>query len=162
MRPSRLIAVLLTLGLIAVGCGWSPPAAPPTNTAGCTSGAGPAPDTVAYEVNQLPELPAGQKWRETASGHSADCGLHWVQVASGDASDSPQQVMFFDHNASIGSPTPDPRPYIAVTPTGNDTATVQYQWRQGQDPACCPTGIGTVRVKIEDGKLKSLDPIPNT
>ena len=44
---------------------------------------------------------------------------------------------------------------------GNDTAAVQYQWRQGQDPACCPTGIATVRFKIEDGKLKALDPIPN-
>ena len=44
---------------------------------------------------------------------------------------------------------------------GNDTAAVQYQWRQGQDPACCPTGIGTVRFKIEDGKLKALDPIPS-
>ena len=39
---------------------------------------------------------------------------------------------------------------------------VQYQWRQGQDPACCPTGIGTVRFQIgEDGKIKALDPIPN-
>jgi len=38
---------------------------------------------------------------------------------------------------------------------------VQYQWRQGQEPACCPTGVATVRFKIEDGKLKALDPIPN-
>lgn len=161
MRPTRLIAPL-TLGVIAAGCGWSPPSPPPTNTAGCTSANGPAPDTVAYVVNQLPELPAGHRWRETVSGHTADCGLHWVQVASGDASDAPQQVLFFDHNSSIGSPTPDPRPYITVTPSGGDTATVQYQWRKGQDPACCPTGIGAVRVRIEDGKLKALDPIPNT
>lgn len=48
-----------------------------------------------------------------------------------------------------------------VAPTGNDTAAVQYQWRQGQEPACCPTGVATVRFKIEDGKLKALDPIPN-
>ena len=32
---------------------------------------------------------------------------------------------------------------------------------QAQEPACCPTGIATVRFKIEDGKLKALDPIPN-
>ena len=57
--------------------------------------------------------------------------------------------------------TPDPRSYITVISMGNDIAAVQYQWRQGQDPACCPTGIGTVRFKIEDGKLEARDPIPN-
>jgi LppP/LprE lipoprotein len=70
-------------------------------------------------------------------------------------------VLFFDRNSPIGTPTPDPRPYITNTAMGNDTAAVQYQWRQGQDPACCPTGIATVRFKVEDGKLKALDPIPN-
>jgi hypothetical protein len=69
--------------------------------------------------------------------------------------------LFFDRKSPIGIPTPDPRPYITVTAMGNDTAAVQYQWRQGQEPACCPTGIGTVRFKIEHGKLKALDPIPN-
>jgi len=34
-------------------------------------------------------------------------------------------------------------------------------WRQGQEPACCPTGIATVRFKIDDVKLEALDPIPN-
>jgi LppP/LprE lipoprotein len=68
-------------------------------------------------------------------------------------------VLFFNRNTPLGTPTPDPRPYITVTTTGNDTAVVQYQWRQGQDAACCPTGIGTMRFKIEDGKLKALDPI---
>ncbi|MBW8712204.1 MAG: LppP/LprE family lipoprotein, partial [Mycobacterium sp.] len=76
-------------------------------------------------------------------------------------SDSPAQVLFFDRKSPIGTPTPDPRPYITITPTANDIAAVQYQWRQGQEPACCPTGIATVRFKIEDGKLKALDPIPN-
>ena len=82
-------------------------------------------------------------------------------VSAGDASDSPQQVLFFDRNNSLGPATPEPRPYINVTTMGDDTVNVQYQWRQGQDPACCPTGIGAVRFKIEDGKLKALDPIPN-
>jgi hypothetical protein len=67
----------------------------------------------------------------------------------------------FDHNSPIGTPTPDPRPYITVTATGDDAATVQYQWRQSQDPACCPTGIGSVRFRIEDGKLNALDQVPN-
>ena len=70
-------------------------------------------------------------------------------------------MLFFDHKSPIGTPTPDPRPYITINAIGNDTAAVQYQWRQGQEPACCPTGVATVRFKIEDGKLKALDPIPN-
>jgi len=157
MGPSRLIAVLLTLALIAAGCGWSPPSSPPTTSAGCTQADGPSADTVAAEIAKLPAA----QWLEILSGHTADCSLHWVVVSSGDASDSPGQVLYFDRKAPIGAATPDPRPYITVTAVGNDTAAVQYQWRQGQDPACCPTGIATVRFKIEDGKLKALDPIPS-
>jgi LppP/LprE lipoprotein len=157
MRPTRLIAVVLSLGLVAAGCGWSPPSPSPTSSATCTQADGPSADTVAAEIAKLPAA----QWTEIVSGHTADCSLHWVVVSSGDASDSPGQVLFFDHNSPIGTPTPDPRSYITVTTIGNDTAVVQYQWRQGQDPACCPTGIGSVRFKIEDGKLKALDPIPN-
>ena len=160
MRILSLLAATLSLVSVAAGCGWSPPGAPPTHSVSCTPAEGPTPDTVSYEVGQLPELSVGQRWRETARGHTAECRLHWVVVTSGDASDSPQQVMFFDHDSPIGTPTPDPRPYLNVTATGADTAVVQYQWRQGQDPACCPTGIGTARFKIDDGKLKALDPIP--
>jgi hypothetical protein len=49
-----------------------------------------------------------------------------------------------------------------VVPLGQAIATVLYQWLQGQDKPCCPTGIGQVRFQIgEDGTLKALDPIPN-
>jgi hypothetical protein len=48
-----------------------------------------------------------------------------------------------------------------VTAQGDDTAVVQYQWRQAGEPACCPTGIGSARFTIRDGKLEALDPIPN-
>jgi hypothetical protein len=157
MRLTRSITVVLSLGLIAVGCGYDPASAPPTSSANCTQTDGPSADTVAAEIAKLPAA----QWHEIVSGHTADCNLHWVVVSSGDASDSPGQVLFFDRKSPIGTPTPDPRPYITITAMGNDTAAVQYQWRQGQDPACCPTGIGSVRVKIEDGKLKVLDPIPN-
>lgn len=157
MRLTRLIAALLAPGLIATGCGWSPPSGSPTTAVNCTQADGPTADSVAGEIQKLP---AGPQWRETSRGHTADCRLHWVVVTSGDASDSPQQVMFFDRTSPIGTPTPDPRPYITVIATGNDTALVQYQWRQGQDVACCPTGIGTVRFKLEDGKLTALDTIP--
>jgi hypothetical protein len=157
MRLLRLIAVLLPLGLIPAGCGWSPPSPPPTTSVACGPAEGPAEDTVAAEINKLPAA----QWLEVVRGHTADCTLHWVVVSSGDASDSPGQVLFFDRKTPIGTATPEPRPYITVTAMGNDTAVVQYQWRQGQDAACCPTGIGNVRFKIEDGKLKALDPIPN-
>jgi hypothetical protein len=157
MRFFGLIAALLTLGLIAAGCGWSPPGGTPTTSANCTQAEGPTEDSIQHEIKQLPAA----DWQEVVRGHTPDCRLHWVVVNSGVASDSPAQVIFFDHNSPIGTATPDPRPYITVTAQGNDAAAVQYQWRQGQEPACCPTGIGTVRFKIEDGKLKALDPIPN-
>jgi hypothetical protein len=158
MRPSRLIAVVFVLGLFATGCSSSPTSAPPTTTsAACTKDNGPSEDAVNAEIAKLPAA----EWNEIMSDHAADCRLHWVVVASGYASDSPAQVLFFDSKTPIGTPTPDPRPYVTVTPTGTDTASVQYQWRQGGDPACCPTGAATVRFKIEDGKLKALDPIPN-
>lgn len=151
------MTVVLVLGLTAAGCGFKPPAAPPTTSAACTQADGPSADTVAAEIAKLPSA----QWNEIMSGHTADCSLHWVVVTSGDASDSPGQVLFFDRKSPIGPPTPDPRPYITINAIGNDTAAVQYQWRQGQEPACCPTGVATVRFKIEDGKLKALDPIPN-
>jgi hypothetical protein len=145
------------MGLIAAGCGYDPASAPPTSSANCTQAEGPTADSIDHEIKQLPAA----QWQEIVRGHTADCGLHWVVVSSGDASDSPGQVLFFDRKSPIGTATPDPRPYITVTAMGGDTAAVQYQWRQGQDLACCPTGIATVRFKIEDGKLKALDPIPN-
>jgi hypothetical protein len=157
MRLFGLATAVLVVGLTATGCGWNPPSSPPTTSAGCTPADGPSADAVTAEIAKLPAA----QWSEIVNGHTADCSLHWVVVTSGDASDSPGQVLFFDRKSPIGTATPEPRPYITVTAQGNDTAAVQYQWRQGQEPACCPTGIATVRFKIEDGKLKALDPIPN-
>lgn len=153
-----MLAAMSAIGLFAVGCGWSPPGPSPTSTAACAASDAPTPDTVKQAIATLPQ---GAQWKETARGHTPDCRLNWVVVKSGDASDSPMQVLFFDRNNPLGPATPEPRSYINVISMGNDIASVQYQWRQGQDPACCPTGIGTVRFQIgEDGKLKSLDPIP--
>ena len=153
MRLLRLLGASIAVGLFAIGCGWSPPGPSPTSTGACGPTDAPSPDTVAQAIAQ---------WRETSRGHTPDCRLNWVVVTAGDASDSPMQVLFFDRNNSLGAATPEPRSYINVISMGNDTANVQYQWRQGQDPACCPTGIGTVRFQIgDDGKLESRDPIPN-
>ena len=157
MRASRLMTVLFLLGPVAAGCGSSPSGSPASTAAACTPGDGPSDDTVAAEIAKLPAA----QWNEVVSGHTGDCSLHWVVVSSGDASDSPGQVLFFDRKSPVGTATPQPRPYITIMSTGNDTASVQYQWRQGQDPPCCPTGSGTVRFKIDDGKLKALDPVPN-
>ncbi len=157
MPTLRVIAVLMMLGLLAAGCGWSPSGPTTPNTTGCADADSPTKDTVDAAIKQLPAA----QWKESTRGHTADCQLHWVVVTSGDAADSPQQVVFFDRNTAIGSPTPDPRPYISVAPLGKSTASVQYQWRQNQEPACCPTGIGSMRVKIDNGKLAAMDPIPN-
>lgn len=158
MRMSCVVAALMAITLVAAGCGWSPPSAPQPTPVACTQADGPAADTVQSAIAGLPQ---GAQWREASRGHTPDCRLHWVVVSAGDASDSPQQVLFFDRNNPLGPATPDPRAYITVTTMGDDTAVVQYQWRQGQDPACCPTGIGTVRFRIGgDGRLEALDPVP--
>ncbi|ORB25010.1 LppP/LprE family lipoprotein [Mycolicibacterium parafortuitum] len=149
-------AMLLAVAISAAGCGASPPAPEPTSSA-TDCGPGPAAQDVEAEYALLPPGP----WREVGRGSAADCGLQWVVVTSGDQPDSPQQVLFFGEGVPVGSPTIDPRPYITVTPQGEHDAVVQYQWRQGQDEPCCPSGSGSVRVTIEDGRLTVLDPIPN-
>ncbi|MCV7154561.1 LppP/LprE family lipoprotein [Mycolicibacterium pyrenivorans] len=154
MRFSRLPPAVVTMAAITAGCGWSPSGPAPTSTADC--GPGPAPDAVTAEFALLPP----GAWRDTSRGSTPDCRLHWVIVASGDAPDSPQQVLFFDGGEPVGSPTPEPRTYITVTAQGNHTANVQYQWLQDGDQACCPTGIGSARVTLEDGRLTVLDAIP--
>ena len=157
MRLTRLIAVVLSLGLIAAGCGWSPPSSPPTSSANCTQDDGPSADTVAAEIAKLPAA----QWNEIVSGHTADCSLHWVVVTSGDASDSPGQVLFFDRKSPIGTATPDPRPYItvtarAMTPRRCSTNGVRAKTRRAALLASPPSGS-----RLEDGKLKALDPLPN-
>jgi hypothetical protein len=154
MRLSRPVLLSATLAVLAAGCGWSPPAPPSTATADC--GPGPSPDAVTTELGMLPP----GTWHDTARGNTPDCHLYWVVVTSGDAPDSLQQVLFFDGGKAVGEPSMDPRPYISVAAQGQSTAVVQYQWRQGQDQPCCPTGVGTARVTLEDGRLTILDPIP--
>ena len=75
--------------------------------------------------------------------------------------DSPAAA-FFDHNIPLGTPTPNPKPYITVLPPSDDTITVQYRWQVGNDQPCCPTGMGTVKFQIgSDGKLQALGKIPH-
>ncbi len=89
--------------------------------------------------------------------------MYWVQIIPSIADEStPQQLLFFDHNTPLGTPTPNPKPYITVLPPGDDTVTVQYRWQVGSDQACCPTGNGTVKFQIgSDGKLQALGKIPH-
>jgi hypothetical protein len=160
----RLISVLLLLLLVAAGCGWKPSSGTQATPDNCTPAEGPTADTVNYEIAQLPALPGGEQWREVARGHTTNCRLYWVQVGSpSTAPDSPQQVLLFDRNSPIGTPTREPRPYIAVSAgPGADTVTVHYQWRQAGEQPCCPTGVGQVRFQVDsDGKLRALDAIPN-
>ncbi|MBO0678301.1 LppP/LprE family lipoprotein [Mycolicibacterium sp. S2-37] len=156
------LAVLATAGLIVAGCGWSPPGAPPPKADTCTPADGPTPDTVQREINAT--ATTSGPWAEVARGHTLNCTLHWVQIAPTEQQpDSPQQVLFFDRNTPLGPATPAPRPYVSVLTGGEDTVQVQYQWRQGDEAPCCPTGIGTVRFRIgQDGTLEALDPIPNS
>ncbi|KZS70854.1 hypothetical protein A4G29_04380 [Mycobacterium kansasii] len=160
------LGVLLGIAGIAgaAGCAGksSTPPPPPPDT--CKQSDGPAADTVRQSIAAVPIEVPGSSWVEIARGHTRKCRLYCVQIIPTIASEStPQQLLFFDRNTPLGSPTPDPKPYITVLPPGDDTVTVQYRWRAGGDPECCPSGMGTVRFQIGlNGKLKALGPIPHS
>lgn len=149
--------------LLVSGCGSEPhkSSAPPAET--CKSSDGPTADTVKQAIAAVPITVPGSMWVEIARGHTKKCRLYWVQIIPTIADEStPQQLLFFDHNTPLGSPTPNPKPYITVLAQTDDTITVQYQWRKGKDEPCCPSGKGTVKFQIgADGKLRALDSIPN-
>lgn len=158
----RLIAIVMLVALAAVGCDSKPKpaAAKPDN---CKESDGPSADTVRRAIGAVPIEVSGSTWVEIARGRTRKCRLYWVQIIPTIASEStPQQLLFFDHNTPLGSPTPNPKPYTTVLPQADDTVSVRYQWRKGDDQECCPTGSGTVKFQIgPDGKLKALDQIPH-
>jgi hypothetical protein len=159
----QLVTILLIVAALLVGaCGSKPPhSSPPSDT--CKASDGPTNDTVRQAIASVPVLVPGSIWVEIARGHTKKCRLNWVQIIPSIADEStPQQLLFFDHNIPLGSPTPNPKPYIAVLPPSDDTVTVQYRWRVGSDQACCPSGSGTVKFQIgPDGKLQALGKIPH-
>lgn len=158
-----IIGLCAVVGLTLTGCGWSPSGPEPTPPDDCTAADGPSEDTVKRAIGDIPALGEGEQWSESGRGHTRDCRLHWVGITSSNATMStPGQVLFFDHNTYLGTPTPNPKPYLTVLAAGEDTVTLQYQWLQGDEPTCCPTGIGSVRFKIgPEGRLEALDPMPN-
>lgn len=157
----RLIVICLVL--LASGCGWKPTAPPQARPDNCKDSDGPTADTVHQAITAVPIAIPGTIWVEMGRGHTRNCRLYWVQIIPTIASESsPQQLLFFDHNRPLGSPTPNPKPYTTVLPPSDDTVTVQYQWQKGNDQLCCPTGIGTVKFRIgPDGKLQTLGKVPN-
>lgn len=159
----QLVTILLiVMTLLAGACSSQPPASSPPPDA-CKSSDGPTNDTVRQAIAAVPVLVPGSIWVEIARGRTKKCRLNWVQIIPSIADEStPQQLLFFDHNAPLGTPTPNPKPYITVLPPGDDTVTVQYRWQVGSDQACCPTGSGTVKFQIgADGKLQALGKIPH-
>jgi hypothetical protein len=154
---------VILLILLASACGGKPTTAPPPPPDKCKDSDGPTPVTVRQAIASVPITTPGTAWVEIARGHTRKCRLHWVQIIPTIATEStPQQLIFFDHNTPLGTPTPNPKPYITVLPPSDDTVTVQYQWQVGNDQPCCPTGIGTVKFQIgSDGKLQALGKIPH-
>ena len=154
---------MILLILLVSACGGKPSTPPPPRADTCKDSDGPTPDTVRQAIASVPVTIPGTTWVEIARGHTRKCRLYWVQIIPTIAGEStPQQLVFFDHNTPLGTPTPNPKPYITVLPPSDDTITVQYQWQVGNDEPCCPTGIGTVKFQIgSDGKLQALGKIPH-
>jgi hypothetical protein len=154
---------VILLLLLAAACGGKPTAPPAARPDTCKDSDGPTADTVRQAITSVPVEVPGSVWVEIARGHTKKCRLYWVQIIPTIATESTsQQLLFFDHNTFLGTPTPNPKPYITVLPPSDDTITVQYQWQKGNDQPCCPTGIGTVKFQIgSDGKLQALGKIPN-
>jgi hypothetical protein len=154
---------VIFLVLLASACGGKPTAPPASSADTCKESDGPSSDTVRQAITAVPIEVSGSSWVEIARGHAKKCRLFWVQIIPTIASESTaQQLLFFDHNRSLGTATPNPKPYITVLPPGDDTVTVQYQWQVGKEEPCCPKGIGTVKFQIgPDGKLQALGKIPH-
>jgi hypothetical protein len=161
----RLIVILLVplALLVPQACGSTPSTPKATSSESCKDSDGPTADTVRHAIAAVPIAVPGSFWVEIARGNAKKCRLYWVQIIPTIASEStPQQLLFFDHNAPLGTPTPTPKPYISVLAPADDTVTVQYQWQLGNDEPCCPTGRGTVKFQIgSDGMLHALGKIPN-
>jgi LppP/LprE lipoprotein len=96
--------------------------------------------------NRLGHLRCGTATLPSTRGHTRNCRLYWVQVKPTNATAaSPVQLLFFDHNVPLGTPTPNPKPHTTVLSATDDVVSVQYQWPVAGDSACCPTGKGTVQ-----------------
>ncbi|WP_420716096.1 LppP/LprE family lipoprotein [Mycobacterium sp. 94-17] len=151
------------LVLLAAACGGKPSSPPQARPDTCKDSDGPAAATVSRAIAAVPVAVPGTNWVEMGRGHTRNCRLYWVQIIPTIADEAtPQQLLFFDHNTPLGSPTANPKPYITVLPPSDDTVTVQYQWQKGKDQLCCPSGIGTVKFRIgADGRLQPLSKIPN-
>lgn len=155
--------IVISLVLLASGCGWKPAAPPQARPDACKASDGPAAETVRRAITAVPVAVPNSIWVEIARGHTRNCRLQWVQIIPTIAGESTvQQLLFFDHNIPLGAATPNPKPYLTVLPPSDDTITVQYQWQKGNDQPCCPTGIGTVKFRIgSDSKLQTLGNVPN-
>lgn len=154
--------MLVTMSVAIAGCALQPAAPPAPPAEPCSDADGPSADTVRRAIAAVPAVAADSTWTESARGYTRNCRLHWVKLTLSDATAaSPEQLLFFDHDTPLGSPTPNPKPYTTVLSSGADAVTVQYQWRIGDEPSCCPAGIATTRYRIADGRLKALDPIPD-
>src|ERR1700722_5067698 len=108
---------MILLILLVAGCGSQPSvtsqSSPSSDT--CKSSDGPTNDAATQAIALVPVVVPGSIWVEIARGHAKKCRLYWGEIIPSIADEStPQQLLFFDHNAPLGTPTPNPKPYIAV------------------------------------------------
>jgi LppP/LprE lipoprotein len=154
---------VILLVLLASACGAKSTSPQASRAVSCKDADGPTADTVRQAIASVPVEVADSSWVEIGRGHTKNCRLYWVQIIPTIASEStPEQLLFFDHNTPLGTPTPNPKPYITVLPAGEDTVTVEYRWQVGGEEPCSPKGTGTAKFQIgSNGKLQALGKIPH-
>src|ERR1700722_3904214 len=124
---------------MAASCAWTPPGMTSHKADTCGDADGPTGDTVRLTIATLPVATPGPGWTEAARGHTRNCRLYWVQVQPARSTAAgPVQLLFFDHNIPIGTPTPNPKPTKTVLSASDDVVTVQYQWQGARASGCCP------------------------
>lgn len=140
-----------------------PPAAAaeaPEGAANCASE--PTLDAINAAKAKLPAPPEGLSW--VVEDISDGCvTLGWAKVSiDAPSAGRPNHVLLFYGNQYLGTGTTEAYPYATVVGnTASDTVTVEYQWLNDGDGACCPSGgPATVRYQWIKGKVVMLDELP--
>lgn len=183
MKSFGLLALFAAAALVA-GCGSADDTSAPATTtaAASSSGAAASSSTTAAETptaisgnghcidigsvgvrDALATLPDGPWVAEHASdAQVAKCPqLLWVSASGGNSSGAPIAVLLFHDGRYVGTATPEPYAFAAVSGSTDTSVAVDYKWLVGDEPFCCPAGGPATIHYSWDGSAIVMDrPLP--